>query len=165
MFHLYKVLYKKNITGLLFLGVIFPVLFSLIITILHLLFPDILSYNDDYDPLSLIKENPVLLIISLIIIGPAFETAIQYIPVKISSSSSSKYKYISRSIIISALIFALLHRWGILYFIPLFFAGFVWASICFILIRRKFYPYLCVAVIHALYNAIILSLDYFFFDY
>lgn len=163
MFHLYKVLYKKGIVSLLLIGVIFPVLFSLIITILHLLFPNILSYNDDYDPLSLIKENPVLLIISIIIIGPALETAIQYIPVKISSSSS-KYKYISRSIIISALIFALLHRWGLLYFIPLFFAGFLWASIYFILIRRKFYPYLCVAVIHALYNTILLSLDYFF-DY
>jgi len=160
MLYLYKVLYKKGIAGLLLIGVIFPTIFSLLITILDLLYPNVLSSNDDYDPLSIIKENPLLLF-SVTIISPALETAIQYIPVKIFSYS--KYKYAnSASIIISALIFALLHKWELLYFISLFFAGFIWASICFILIRRKFYPYLCVAVIHALYNTILLSLDYFF---
>lgn len=163
MFHLYKVLYKKGIAGLLLIGVIFPTIFSLLITILDLLYPNVLSSNDNYDPLSIIKENPLLLF-SVIIISPVLETAIQYIPVKIFSYS--KYKYAnSASIIISALIFALLHKWELLYFISLFFAGFIWASICFTLIRRKFYPYLYIAIIHALYNAIILSLDYFFFDY
>ena len=159
MLKFHKWLYKRRIDILILIGVLLPVVLSLLVFVIDLHLFGILS-NDDYDPISQIEENPFLLL-ALIIFGPLLETTIQYIPVKISCFALSKYKYANcLAIALSAIIFGILHHPGLLYFISLSFAGFVWASICFILIRRRFYPYPIVAAIHALYNTSILGLCY-----
>ena len=160
---LYRILYKKRISKLILIGVIFPVLVSLIICILSIYFPGIfLSGNDFYDPLSLIKENPWLLA-EIVLLAPLLETPIQYIPLKISSFFFSKYTYISWiTILTSGIFFGVLHRDGLLYLLSLSFAGIVWAFICFVLIRRKSYPYPRIVLIHCLYNSLILALDYIY---
>ncbi|MDR2915458.1 MAG: CPBP family intramembrane metalloprotease [Tannerella sp.] len=128
--------------------------------VIQLYFPEILSFGDDYDPLSMIQERPVLLL-SIIIVGPLIETLIQYIPVGIFSElfRACKYRFCI-SIIISALIFGLLHRSGLLYFVPLFIAGAIWAFLCLLFIRKKKKAYLLITIIHALYNAVLLVIDY-----
>lgn len=157
-------LYKLDVKLLLLIGIIFPVLFDVFVVYLESVFPNVFFNVDNYDPIELIKEKTYLLF-SILLISPFIETAIQYVPVKLSIVCFSKYRYSSIiSIIISAIFFACLHRSGLIYFVTLSFAGFIWASICFLLIKRDSHAYLYTTLIHAFYNLSILALDYYVYS-
>lgn len=159
-----KQLYKLDIKILLVIGIVLPILFAVLVVYLESVFPNVFSDADNYDPLELIREKTYLLF-SILLIGPFIETTIQYVPVKISTILFSKYKYSSIiSIILSAIFFACIHQSGLIYFVTLSFAGFIWSSICFLLIKRNTYAYLYTALIHASYNLSILGLDHYVYS-
>ena len=159
---LYKFLLRTKIKNLFVIGIVLPVFFSLMIVFLHLLFPDVLSFPEKDDIMQKIKQNPFL-VVGPILIGPYLETLLQYVPVKISNHFfQKKFKYANLlAIIISAIIFGYLHEgFAFMIFVPLSFAGFVWALLCLVFMKRNYYPYLTIVVIHAGYNALLLALDY-----
>lgn len=156
---IYRKLYSLNSFYLIILGISLPLVVNLSLVYIDLHFPDLLSPStDDYNPMQLIIDNP-LLIIPALIVGPIIETSIQYIPVKISTFFLNKGKYLS--LLLSTLTFALLHRHELIYFLALGFAGFIWSTLCLVFIKKKvFSPYLYVAFIHSCYNSVLLLIDY-----
>ena len=158
---LYKFFLRTNIKNLFAIGIFIPVLMSLLMALMHHLFPDIFSFSDDKDIMELIKQKPRLLI-SIILIGPVIETLLQYVPVKISIFFQKRFKYANLfAIILSATVFGYLHDgFAFMVFIPLFFAGLLWAFLCLVFIKRKIIPFVSITIIHGAYNAILLLLDY-----
>lgn len=160
----YKKIYSLNSFYLIILGIFSPLVISLILVYIDLHYTGLLSSpTDDYDPMQLIIDKPVLLIYALII-GPTIETTIQYVPVKIATFFFTKRKCLAiyLSIFLSALTLALLHKSELIYFLSLGFAGFIWSTLCLIFIRKKsFFAYLYIAFIHFCYNSIVLLIDYY----
>ena len=159
---LYRFLLRTKIKNLFAIGILLPVLFSSMLVFMHHLFPNILVFPEGEDIMERIKQKPAL-IIGPLLIGPYIETLLQYVPVKISNHFfQKKFKYANLlAIIISAIIFGYLHEgFAFMIFVPLSFAGFVWALLCLVFMKRNYYPYLTIVVIHAGYNALLLALDY-----
>lgn len=163
MVRIYKYFYKLSTLNLILIGIFIPVIFTSLIGILSVLFPNAFSFGDTED-LSIKAKESILMLLSAVVLAPLVETLIQYIPVKLSMLHFSQYKYASTiAIILSATVFALLHQFGLVYVIPLFFAGFIWAFLCFLFIRRKRGSYLKLTLIHCTYNASLLAIDSFFY--
>ena len=159
--NLFKFLLRTKTINLFLIGIFLPVLFSLIVALMNHLLPDIFTFPDGEDVSEKIRQNPRLLIIALLV-APFSETLLQYVPVKFASTyKQKKYRYINfLAILLSAVVFGYIHDgFAFMIFIPLFFAGFVWATLCLVFIKREILPYISVAAIHAMYNAILLTLD------
>ncbi len=121
---IYKRLYQSNNITLILGGIVLPVFFSLMVSLLTIYFPDLVTNEDDNDVWVLIRENPYFILIYMLIIGPLGETAIQYIPAKLASFTYSTHKYVGFALIIlSALVFALLHLPDLIYFVAFFLRG------------------------------------------
>ena len=101
----------------------------------------------------------------VVLIWPFIETYFfQYTPLRIAKSYAKKYKYIyCYAIIISSIIFGLLHMWSITHSFIAFFYGFIWAICCFIFMRRKIkHVALLTGIIHSCYNCILFGMAILF---
>lgn len=157
-------LHRLKTKYLFTIGVFFPILLGLMVVFIAQLFPDI--YNDEEDVTQKILQNPLNLL-SALILAPAIETLIQYVPVKISDYYLSRRCKFANfiAIVLSAIVFASLHNQHFIFLIPLFFAGLTWATLCLVFIQQKINPYLSIALMHFGYNLIILSLDIAIYGY
>ena len=155
---IYSCLYKSGMKKLYLTGVFLPILFSLALAGLSELFPTLLPLDEDSSIFTSFNDSPFFFVFSAVVIAPSCETLIQYLPLVCSRKFFKKYKRADCCfIVLSALIFASLHEWEVMCFLRMFFVGLTWAYLCFVLMRRKEYPYWNVMLIHSLYNLVPLS--------
>lgn len=91
------------------------------------------------------------LLIVTVIIAPLFETLFfQYGIIKILTYINPKTKYIA--IFLSALLFSLIHWFGITYIIYTFLMGIFFGFLYFTTLKKGLIPYWVIVLIHSLYN-------------
>lgn len=153
--------YLQKSNRLLFIGfsLILAVLTCMIITSIPL--GDSLSNNEVIDKL---KEGGIFtfFIIATIIV-PIVETLIfQYLPIKVTQLvlKNKKQKFQELwSIIISSILFSLIHCYSFVYIVLAFILGIIFAFSFIISQKRKENPLINVIIIHSIYNVIIFIID------
>ncbi len=96
--------------------------------------------------------KPTELFITTVIVAPLLETFLfQYGIIKsIVYLSDNKYK--TQAIILSAMAFTLIHSYSIIYMIYAFIMGLFFGILYFTSLKKKLYPFLVIAFVHALFN-------------
>ena len=154
---LFSYYYKSSIVKLILIGIFLPLIFSFLLGLAIELLSNEAGNTPDVEFLN--KYTKVSFVFMVILVAPLIETLInQYLPVKICHAVSRKHKYRNCCIVIilSSILFASLHTTSVAHFFVMLAAGFLWASSCFVLIRRKQRPLLYTAIIHAGYNGILM---------
>ena len=154
LLRLYKYAYKSSAAKLVVIGAILPLIISILMPE-EVWFPGNDSMEGIFSPDDL--KSPIT-VISVILIAPLWETLIQYVPVWLSVTYLSKFKYAHVLVIcIASAFFAWLHPSGS-HQTALFLASCVWSFLCLVFMRRKDSPYLRVVLMHGLYNTILVCL-------
>jgi hypothetical protein len=117
-------------------------------------------FNLDFSNYSSFSE----IIFEVIILAPLIETFfVQFIIIELSLKFFSNKKYIYfYSILISALIFGILHQYNTAYIIATFVLG-LWFGVIYVFYKKnkKFNPFLALLIIHLVYNSINLIKEYY----
>ena len=106
-------------------------------------------------------KNDWLIISLAIFIGPLFETLIfQELTISSVRALITRPRYnFCISIIISALLFSLIHLYSVYYMIYTFFFGIILALAYYISIYRKQNAFLTLFLIHVIWNSIVFVVD------
>lgn len=98
-------------------------------------------------------------IIEGVLYAPLFETFLfQYLPILIAQSYKANRQII---IILCGLCFALVHKYGIVYFILAFITGSIFGVAYIISQNRNESAFMNVSIIHAFYNLIAILMNYY----
>ena len=148
----FKFLYKLNLGRLFLFGVFTPLLINLLIVSVF----TALGIEDSND--SDVYKISIRDFVLAVLIVPFLETYFfQYMPLRIAKSYMKKWRDIyCYVIIISSVIFGLLHMWSAFHSFIAFFYGVIWSFCCFIFMRKKMkHPVLLTGSIHACYNCLL----------
>ena len=153
MFKIYKYFFKLQIFKIILVGIIAPLLINIFFSIMSYIAGLDNPYNGGYTT----DFKDFLLIV---VIAPLIETIIfQYTPLKIAEQFLDKSKFIfCIPIIITSILFGLLHWKSGLYIFVAFFYGLSWSFCCLVFMRRKQGPIFYTAFIHSCYNGLLFCL-------
>lgn len=124
------------------------------------------SYGEN--PISNIEDTKTILLLTLIV-GPLIETLIfQFLLIKgfylmienqPFNKTNYKVKILLLSILISSLIFGILHFYSLYYVIIMSILGFVFGLIFYFSTIRNWYSFFLIFILHSLYNLTVLLLE------
>ncbi len=157
MIKLYYYLYKSH-TFKIILFAIGSTLFVNIFFILLFMLIDV-NTNDSFNT----YDTGFLDFLLIAFIAPLIETLIfQFMPLKLASYFHKKNTRIFfYTIIITSVLFGLMHFKSPQYMLIAFFYGLIWSFSCFIFFRKKQNPLLYTTLIHSTYNTILFTLTMF----
>lgn len=152
---------EKSITNVCILAFVINITFALlyfgILSILNTFSQDNLEIRVSTFDRSVLSTDTI--IISYVIIGPLIETLIsQSIPLALSDRYFSLDTTLT--VLFSAIVFGLLHYQSPLYMFYTFFHGIVYAIVYVTVQKKMGNPYICVFVIHAVFNLLVASQDF-----
>ncbi|OJX87685.1 MAG: hypothetical protein BGP01_03705 [Paludibacter sp. 47-17] len=160
MIKIYSYLYKSHTFKIILYAIGSTLVVNIFFVILFMLF------NVNTDESFNTYDTGFLDFLLIVLLAPFCETFIfQYMPLKLTSYFyKKKTNVFFYTIIVSSVLFGLMHFKSIQYMLIAFFYGLIWSFSCFIFFRRKQNPFLYTTFIHSIYNFILFVLTVFIGD-